>query len=482
MVTRRSVLLGAAACCAPWQSLLAAAPNPVGPWTGVLETGSRRLPLKVDLAAGGRATLYSLDQGNTPIAGRFQMDEAGRVHVTFKSIRARFAGVLTADERIEGTWQQGVDTPFVLQRGDLGLRATAQRHFEPLDQSALDALRREAGAPALAATASRGGNERIWVAGRRSVGNTAAVTANDLWHVGSITKCMTATLVARLVEAGKVQWDTRVGEVLDDLVPDMNDAYRRVTFRHLLSHRSGMPANLPVTQFLSFVLGDAGDIRQQRRRYARLALEMKPGGAMESHYEYSNNGYVVAAAMLEKLLDATWEDLLQQHLFRPMGLRSAGFGPPDAGAIGGLQQPIGHVADATAKLLKLVGGGAIRGIRPGLGEVADNPRVIGPAGRVHLSLEDLLRYLRAHRDASDYLSAASWHTLHTPPFGGAYAMGWEVRSDGTLWHNGSNNRWYAEVMFNPRTGVVAAAACNESRTKATTAVGTSLLRAAAAIA
>ena len=129
----------------------------------------------------------------------------------------------------------------------------------------------------------------------------------------------------------------------------------------------------------------------------------------------------------------------------------------------------------------MFGASGIRPLRPGLGETTDNPRVLGPAARVHMSLGDLLVYLNAHRDATDFLRADSWKVLHTPPFGGDYALGWVVRNDGALWHNGSNTFWYAEVAFRPADGISAAAVCNEARVAATLAVGTSLLRAAAAV-
>jgi hypothetical protein len=94
--------------------------------------------------------------------------------------------------------------------------------------------------------------------------------------------------------------------------------------------------------------------------------------------------------------------------------------------------------------------------------VPDNPAVLGPAGRVHMSLPDLALYLDAHRDRASLLKAESWNTLHTPLFGGDYAFGWIVRPDGVLWHNGTNGQWYAAMQFSAAKGVSAAAACNDA--------------------
>jgi CubicO group peptidase (beta-lactamase class C family) len=155
--------------------------------------------------------------------------------------------------------------------------------------------------------------------------------------------------------------------------------------------------------------------------------------------------------MLEAKLGAPWESLIRARLFEPLRMRSAGFGAP--GTAGALDQPVGHAGDPSGTSLASFGPGA---------PVNDNPAALGPAGRVHASLDDMLVYLGAHRDRASLLRSESWDRLHTPPFGGEYAMGWVVRRDG-LWHNGSNTLWYAEILFDRARGVVAAAAANDGR-------------------
>jgi hypothetical protein len=98
-----------------------------------------------------------------------------------------------------------------------------------------------------------------------------------------------------------------------------------------------------------------------------------------------------------------------------------------------------------------------------------------------MSLHDLLRYLGAHRDGTDYLKPETWKMLHTPPFGGDYAMGWVVRNNGTLWHNGSNTLWYAEAMVDTQREIVAAAVANDGyMLRSAPAVGHAIQEAAAA--
>lgn len=420
-----------------------------GVWTGALEVGSQRLRLKLEIAENGVGTLRSLDQGDTPMPVRVISATPARVVIEAPAVRGRFEGSAQENGRLEGVWRQGGPAlPLVLLRGEAGVTASAP--VAPLDATRLRALRVEAGSPALAAAlARRGASARFWSDGEREVGSGVALTNGDSWHVGSITKSMTATLVARLVEAGAVRWEDTVGEVLAGTAGGMRAEYRSVTFRHLLSHRSGLPGNLPLLDLLQFSRVNA-DPRQERQAYVRKALALAPKGAPGAVFEYSNNGYVVAGAMLENKLGQPWESLIRTHLFTPLGMTSAGFGAP--GARGRIDQPAGHS--------KAIFGDRRKSHPPGA-ELTDNPAVIGPAGTVHANCSDMLRYLDAHRDGAPLLRPESWRALHTPPFGGDYAMGWVVRPDGSRWHNGSNTLWYAEACFDGATGASAFAAAND---------------------
>lgn len=463
MLTRRPVLLAlAAGMLAPLAR--AEERSIVGTWTGVLEAGSQRLRLKFEIAADGGMTVYSLDQGGTPIPGKATSLAPEKIEIEVTTIRGGFRGRVVQPDRIEGTWRQGGnDLPLVLSRGEAGLAAPATA-AEPLTKDGLETLRREGNVPALAAAATaKGKAPNKWVAGERASGSGVAATAGDQWHLGSITKSMTATLIARLIEAGTIGWNDTVGDLLKGVVPDMHDAYKSVTFRHLLCHRAGLANNIPMEQFVKFPR-ESKNVREDRRAFARIALTTAPIGPKEATFSYANNGFIVAGTMLEAKLDKPWEELIQTHVFAPLELASAGFGAP--GKKGELTQPAGHAFDGKAHMVMRVGEG-----------VTDNPQVLGPAGTVHMSFGDVLKYLGAHVDGP-FLKPDTRRTLHTPPFGGEYAMGWMVRPGGELWHNGSNTLWYAEVLLNPVTGLAAVAAGNEATPAAAAAVGKALLRAA----
>jgi CubicO group peptidase (beta-lactamase class C family) len=424
-------------------------PEAKGTWSGVLDAGSQRLRLELHIGADNAATISSVDQGGGKgTAGRIKLWTFDQVEVEFPPIHATFTGRLTGLDRMEGVWHQGVvNLPLVFERGEAALAPLAPP--QPLTRERLTKLRVEAGSPALAAAcARRGFPARVWVDGERAVGTGIAVQETDLWHLGSITKSMTASLVGRLVDAGAVSWDETVGDVLGALAPDMLEAYKPATFRHLLSHRTGMPKDLPMDGSRTFSY-ETADAREERKSFVRLALAMTPTGAMTTTFEYSNSGYVIVGAMLEAELGNSWEELIQRHLFEPLGLLTAGFGAP--GHKGATDQPVGHAKEPQNGAPKAYPVGS---------SINDNPVVIGPSGRVHMSLQDLLRFLGVHRDFTDYLKPETWTTLHTPPFGGNYALGWAVRSDGALMHDGSNTLWYASVLVDSATGIVATAAAN----------------------
>lgn len=320
-----------------------------------------------------------------------------------------------------------------------------------------EALQEETGTPAFGLVVMRGGVIEADIAvGERAIRSGVAAQPGDLWHLGSITKSMTATLVARLVEQGVVSWDTTIGEVFGEVIPEMDPAWEAVSFRELLTHRSGLAANIAMTKFLGYDRFSA-DARPDRLDYATFMLTRAPRHEPGTTYEYSNAGFIIAGAMLEQITGERWEDLITREVFMPLGLESAGFGPP--GSVDVIDQPRGH-----QPVFLMWGRKPVPPV-----PMADNPEVLGPAGRVHMSLTDLATYGRVHitglaPDGSVFLSAESLEVLHTPP-AGEYAMGWVVSPPGSfpsgLWHNGSNTVNYAELYVDAASDTVIAMAAND---------------------
>ena len=342
------------------------------------------------------------------------------------------------DCRLEGEKRMKLQLIWITAASLVSLGGVSQ---DELTKS-VTAAREAADAPGIAAVVQeRDQAVRIACAGVRIAGRDAVIEEDDLWHLGSVSKSFTATLVGRLVEKKVVAWDDTVEQHLGELVPNLHDAHKETTFRHLLSHRSGLAANLPMKRFREFGQNPEDPITD-RLKWTRYILEREPSGKREEHFEYSNDGFIVAGAMLEAKTGTSWEELMQREVFAPLELDSAGFGPPHGDKPD--DQPRGH-----------------RGDNVPMPPDADNPAALGPAGRIHMSLTDLARYLRAHADRPEtFLKAETFDVLHTSPFDGDYAMGWFAKQH-SCWHNGSNTMWYVEAEFDSKSGRVAAVAVND---------------------
>jgi len=309
-------------------------------------------------------------------------------------------------------------------------------------------IREEYELPALAGAVVHAGRVvALGAVGVRAAGKEHEVTVDDCFHIGSCTKAMTATLAGVMVEAGELTWEQTLAETFPELAEEMDEDWRGVTLLELLSHRSGARRDPPDPWRLR------GTVREQRlyvvRAITSQPAEFEPG----PEHHYSNAGYIIAGAMLERAADSSWEELMRARLFAPLGMTSAGFGAPDARP----DQPQGHYLN---------------------GEPIpkwDNPPVYGPAGTVHCSLGDWGRFVAAHLDAGRsegaLLRPETFDRLHTPP-AGSYALGWGVGTRAwaglagpgpVLQHAGSNTRWYAVVWVAPQRDFAVLAATNRAQ-------------------
>jgi CubicO group peptidase (beta-lactamase class C family) len=334
MIARRQLIasFGALGALAIAGTAAGQAPGLQGRWNAVIEAGAQKLRIELLIRPDGGVVLYSLDQGGASFPAEAVSLSADRIEITVPAAQATFSGRLAGGDRLEGAWKQGGGAlPLVFTRGAAAALAAAPV-ASPLTTERLSEIRRAAAAPGLIAAAQkRGRPANVWVSGERELGSGMLVTQVDRWHIGSITKSMTATLVARLVESGRLSWDQTLESALGETAPQMRAEYKGVTLRHLLSHRSGLPAHIPLPELLRFSR-DSVDARGERRAYAQTALAMTPEGAPGAKFVYSHSGYVVAGLMIERELGVPWEVALERYIFQPLRLHSAGFGAPHKSA------------------------------------------------------------------------------------------------------------------------------------------------------
>ncbi len=280
-------------------------------------------------------------------------------------------------------------------------------------------------------------------AGLRNQQRNHEVSDDDLWHLGSITKSMTATVAARLVEQGLIGWQSTLADIFPERLARGNGQFDHVSLEQLLSHTSGLGRDLDWWQFDRPNL----DVAEQRLSVVDAALGSQ-AVANQGVFSYSNLGFVVAGAMLEQVSGTSWENLMQTELFQPLGMQDVGFGAPS----GIDSQPSGHLME----------NGVYQGIAAEA-QGSDNPPVLGPAGTVHMSLSELAKYAMAHMRGelgeSDLLSAGSFVKLHQEVGNSGYGLGWFING-ADIFHDGSNNLWFAKLGISVDQQIVAVSVTN----------------------
>ncbi|MDN4595058.1 serine hydrolase domain-containing protein [Polycladomyces subterraneus] len=140
-------------------------------------------------------------------------------------------------------------------------------------------------------------------------------TTNTVYDVASLTKLFTATAVMRLVEQGRISLDDPVGRYLSDFTSEGKES---ITVRYLLSHTSGLPANLPLFQ-------NSG-LPEKRMR---VAMGTKPVATPGTLYIYSDIGYMVLGELVHRVSGKYLDQFMQEKILLPLSMSSTGFRPPD---------------------------------------------------------------------------------------------------------------------------------------------------------
>ncbi|MES2176337.1 MAG: serine hydrolase [Gemmatimonadota bacterium] len=218
--------------------------------------------------------------------------------------------------------------------------------------------------------------------GVRTLGKPDRVDSNTRFGIASNTKVFTASALAMLVEAGKVEWDAPVIRYLPDFA--MYDPFvtRELTVRDLLVHRSGLG------------LG-AGDLlwwpasTYDRAEIARRLRFIKPATSFRSAYAYDNVLYLVAGQLIEKVSGQSWEDFVRTRILEPVGMTGSTVRHSDAMAGG-------NVASTHAEV-----DGVVKVIAP---MVSDNTN---PAGGINSSAADMAKWMIVQMDSGRIAPAAN---------------------------------------------------------------------------
>lgn len=306
-------------------------------------------------------------------------------------------------------------------------------------------------APAWAAAVVKGG-EIVAIAGVgvRDITTGAPLDVeSDMFHWGSVTKSVTATMIAGVVGDGALSWDTTLQKVFPGM--PMREEYRNVTIAGLMNHRADLPpyTRLGPAEGQRFA-GYAGTPVEKRDAFVREVLQEAPPEQDGASLVYSNAGPAVAAHAAEVATGRSWEELMRKYVFEKIGMKSAGVGMPLTSDRP--DQTSGHMGQDADHLNAM-------GTRPMPGGA-----ILDAAGNMHSTVRDFALYARAHllglQGKDGPIDSDTVRTLHTAPADGrtlgprgeGYAMGWGLRREGDQlihWHNGSSGAFFAEVDLYP---------------------------------
>lgn len=248
--------------------------------------------------------------------------------------------------------------------------AAALLKFEKIARSAME----KSGVPGMAISIVHN-DKAVWVKGFgvRKAGESAAVDGNTVFQLASVSKPIASTILAKLVSEDRISWDDPVTK--HDPGFRLSDVYvtQRVTFRDLLSHRSGLPEHA----------GDLlEDLGYDRTEILSRLHNFNLGNDFRADYAYTNYGVTEAGVAGAAALGLDWETLAAVKLYLPLGMKNTSSWFQDYA--NSPNKAVGHVpADGN---WFMNGKWAALFVR--------NPQAQSPGGGVSSTVNDLAQWMR----------------------------------------------------------------------------------------
>lgn len=180
----------------------------------------------------------------------------------------------------------------------------------------------EAGAPGVLLLVRDGSEIRSGVRGVADRDRARPVRAGDRFRVGSVTKTFVATVVLQLVGEGRV-W---LGDTVEEWLPGLVPGGRRITVRHLLSHRSGLFDYVEDPKVFAPYAQEPAHAWDPRR-LVEIAVAHPPPFPPGQRFAYSSTNYLLLGLIVEAATGTPLEQQLRERIFEPLGLRQTTFAP-----------------------------------------------------------------------------------------------------------------------------------------------------------
>lgn len=237
--------------------------------------------------------------------------------------------------------------------------------------------------------------------GRADLDKDIPVTADTVFRIGSVTKTITAIGLMQLWEQGRFQLDDPINAYLRDFKVEYAAANAApITFRHLLTHRSGvgplrvMPDDLSKVGEIGELGAKPGEFSSLAAHYTqRLLADVQAG----TKWSYDNHGYAVAGQLVEDISGQPFADYMEEHVFLPLGMEHSDY------------RLSSRVRGAFAQGYEVVLGGEAR-------EIEYQEIIVAGAGSVFSSLNDMAKYVSALLKGGVVIQPETFKTITTPHF------------------------------------------------------------------
>jgi CubicO group peptidase (beta-lactamase class C family) len=372
--------------------------------------------------------------------------------------QARYQGKFDAQKgTIEGRFRQGlVNSPVSLVKDQAVPSALTPQIIDSLAEKLL----KQWNAPGLALAVVKDGKILHSAGyGFRNVEKQEKMTPDSLLAIGSCTKAFTTTLLAGLVEQGKLEWDKPVQEFWPEFRLFDRQASELVTLRDMVTHRTGLPRH--------DLIWFAGELT--RDEIMRRIPHLPPAEPLRQKWIYNNLMFVSAAAAAERATGSSWEELVRSRILDPLEMKRTNF------HIDELINDQDHATGYHARGVKKDGF-----LEKPYREIAG----MAPAGSINSSVNEMSKWVAYQlgnltgQQNRGLPSRKSLEQLHSPQMvssspdagqkeilGLGYAMGWGVesyRGKLNVRHGGAIDGFVAMVSLFPHDNFGVVALVNQS--------------------
>jgi D-alanyl-D-alanine-carboxypeptidase/D-alanyl-D-alanine-endopeptidase len=322
-------------------------------------------------------------------------------------------------------------TSFLMIFPETGYAVDLRPEIDPLVQQLLA----EDTAVGMVVGIYKDGETQVIGYGETEKGTGIAPDADTVYEIGSASKVFTGALLADMIERGRVKLTNPMQMYLPPATKEQLKNPTHITFEHLVTHTSGLPA-LPDNLQPADMLNPYADY-SFKQIFAFLKdhkLRRDPG-----EYEYSNFGMGLLGVLLSSREKSTYEKLLIERIANPCGMDDTSI----------------KLSDKQRKRLAAPYDAALQPTKNW-----DVPTLAG-AGGIRSTTNDMLKFVEANLAEDDKpLSKAlrlSHEKRHVMPDGDSIGLAWHIQEDGiTHWHNGMTGGYASWVAVVPsrKVGVV----------------------------